>query len=239
MKWFLTVAALALLSAGLVLGTLGHLQVLWAAVITALFLLVCANADRIAELSATRDGITAKTRELVRRTEGAITELQMLGAQLAAIGLSLIKRQGRMGGYAYEEEERLRASTLQVVRRLGVPEAEILEVMKDWYAFEDFDYVQGILGNYRMPAPIEDSEMQNDWKALRQSPVDGATVTPEVLRAFLVKHRLLDPFREALLEDYEYYLRHRRHRRPESWASRELWPPLDRDHPLPAGHTPS
>lgn len=237
MKWFLTVAALGSLSAGLVLGTLGHLQVLWAAFVAALFLLVCANADRIAELSATRDGITAKTRDLVLRTEGAITEIQMLGAQLAAIGLSLIKRQGRMGGYAVEEEERLRASTLQVVRRLGVPEAEILDVMREWHAFEDFDYVQGILGNSRIPSPSSDSEMQSDWRALRKAPFD-APASPETLRAFLVKHQLLDPFREALLEDYEYYRRHRKHRRPDLWAKHELWPPIERGQQLPGDHTP-
>lgn len=238
MKWVLTVAALASLSAGIVLGTFGHLQVLWAAVGAALFLLVCANADRIAELSATRDGITAKTRDLVRRTEGALTELQMLGAQLAAIGLSLVKRQGRMGGYPVAEEERLRTTTLEVVQRLGVPEAKILEAMKEWHAFEDFDYVQGILGNYRIPSPSSDTDMQGDWMKLRQAPV-GDGPRPEALRAFLVKHQLLDPFREALIEDYEYYLRHRRHRRPESWATHSSWPPLERGRSLPANHTSS
>lgn len=233
MKWLLTISALISLAAGLTLGTFGHLQVLWAAVGAALFLLVCANADRIAELSATRDGITAKTRDLVLRTEGAISELQMLAAQLAALGLSLIKRQGRFGGYKVDEEQRLRASTLAVVRRLGVRETEIRSAMSDWHAVEDFDYVQGILGNSQLPAPRDDNDLVKDWKNLRSFHY-GEAPTPSAISTFLTKYQLLDPFRQELIEDYEYYIRHRDHRRPDVWAKHLHWPPLDRSHPLPA-----
>lgn len=140
-----------------------------------------------------------------------------------------------MGGYAVDEEERLRASTLQVVQRLGVPESEIIAAMKEWHAFEDFDYVQGIIGNFRIPSPSNDSEMQSDWMVLRQAPI-GDGPSPEHLRTFLVKHQLLDPFREALLDDYSFYLLHRRHRRPEVWATHRSWPPLERGTQLPADH---
>lgn len=238
MKWLLTISALISLAAGVTLGAFGHLQVLWAAVGAALFLLVCANADRIAEFSATRDGITARTRDLVVRTEGAISELQMLASQLAALGLSLIKRQGRLGGYTVDEEQRLRVSTLEVVRRLGVAEIEIRRAMSDWHAAEDFDYVQGILGNSRLPEPHTDNELVKDWKTLRSFPF-GEAPTPTVVSAFLIKYQFLDPFRQALVEDYEYYLRHRDHRRLDVWTKHLQWPPLDRSHQLPADHLTS
>lgn len=238
MKWLLTISALVSLAVGLTLGTFGHLQVLWAAVGAALFLLVCANADRIAELSATRDGITAKTRDLVLRTEGAISELQMLAAQLAALGLSLIKRQGRFGGYKVEEEQRLKASTLEVVRRLGVQETEIRYAMSDWHAMEDFDYVQGILGNSRVPEPHSEKGLYEEWQRLRSLPYRDAA-TPAVILAFLTKYQFLDPFRKELIEDYEHYIRHREHRRPGVWAEHLHWPSLDRSHPLPADYLTS
>ncbi|WP_454669548.1 hypothetical protein [Achromobacter kerstersii] len=234
-KWFLTIIAVLSLAAGLTLGSFGHLHVLWAAVGAALFFLVCANADRIAEVSATREGITAKTRDLVRKTEGAINELQMLAAQLAALGLSLIKRQGRLGGYSVDEEQQLRTSTLEVVRRLGVADIDIRKAMSSWHAAEDFDYVQGILGNSRLPAPRDEKELIEDWKRLRAFQF-GEAPTPTDVRSFLAKHQLLDPLRQTLVEDYEYYIRHREHRRPDVWAKHLEWPPLERSTPLPADY---
>ncbi|WP_338881712.1 hypothetical protein WHX56_15200 [Achromobacter veterisilvae] len=229
MKWTLTIAALMTLTAGITLGALGRWEVLVICFFATALLLLCANLDQIAEISASSDGLRAKTRELVRQTEGAISELQMLAAQLAALGLSLIKRQGRLGGYSVPEEQRLKSDTLAVVARLGVRNEEIQSAMSEWHAVEEFDYVQSILGNSQIPRPISDHELAKEWKDLRNFSF-GSAPDPSVLREFLKKHRLLDDDREALIQDYEFYRCNREHRRMHIWEKHSDWPPLVRSN---------
>ena len=228
MKWTLTIAAFATLTAGITLGAFGHWQILVICFFSFVLFLLCANLDRIAEISASPDGLTAKTRELVQRTEGAINELQLLAAQLAALGLSLIKRQGRFGGYSVIEEQRLKSDMLDVIGRLGVPATDIQAALSDWHAVEEHDYVQGILGNGRIPGANDNQDLIKEWKQIRRFSF-GHAPEPSTLRAFLTKHELLDDDREALIQDYEYYRLTKQHRRMDVWEAHLNWPPLARN----------
>ena len=225
MKLLLTLAGLVSLFVGFIFGFLGHLQILWASLIAMVFLLLCANADRVAEVTASSSGISAKTRELVERTEGAITEIQALTMQLTKLGFSLVKRQGRISGFSAEEEQQIKADMLEVVRRVGVNESAIEQAIGEWNSFEELDYARGILGSGWHPSGASE-ELLSDWLRIRDFKF-GFAPSPQALREFLEKHELLDVFRGGLVDDYEYFKNHRRHRRPNVWAKRDEWPPLN------------
>ena len=118
MKWFLSIIAVLALAAGMGFGYLGHNGLLVAALVAALAFLVAANLDRISEFKASKGGIEAKTREVVARAETAVEELRILAEQLGQLSLSLVKRQGRLGGYSDDEQQSIQASILDVLRKV-------------------------------------------------------------------------------------------------------------------------
>ncbi len=221
MKWFLSIVAVLALAAGMGLGFLGHNGLLIAGLFAALAFLVTANLDRISEFKASKTGIEARTREVVARAETAVEELRILAEQLGQLSLSLVKRQGRLGGYSDEEQEQIQASILDVLRKVGVPESTFPAVLKDWHRFTEFDYAHYILGGNHVPSGA-DPRVVAEWKQLRHRGLASIPLPAEV-RGFLAKHDWLTAEVDELLTDYEHYRTHRTHRRPEIWRDRENW----------------
>lgn len=221
MKYLLTIVAILVLIAGLAIGFVGHAGVMAIAFFGFIGLLVAANLDRISEFKASRSGIEAKTREVIARAETTLSELQLLGRNVAEVTLSLVKRSGRLGGYTDDEQESIKESVLTVLKKVGVPEKELLDVLKDWHTFVEFDYAHAILGGHTVPEGVDPAVAQ-EWKAIRSGGIVRVP-TPEEIRTFLTKHRLSIDCLDDYLKDYEYYRLHRKHRRPEIWKDRSNW----------------
>lgn len=221
MKWFLSICSILALGTGMALGYLGHNGLLVAGVIAFIALLVTANLDRISEFKASRDGIEARTREVVARAETAVSELQLLATQVAELSLSLVKRQGRWGGYSDAEQEAIRASVLGVLAKLGLSDRATQSVLREWHHVVEFDYSHYILGGSRIPdnAP---TEVLAEWKAMREGGLTSVP-PPQALRTFLSRHGYLTADIEEYIKDYEYYHHNLSHRRPEIWREREQW----------------
>lgn len=150
MKWFLVICAILAFASGMGFGYLGHNSLLLAGLAGFLALLVTANLDRISQFKASRSGIEAHTREIVARAEIAVSELQLLAVQVAELSLSLVKRQGRWGGYSDDEQERIRSSVLGVLTKLGIPSDQTQAVLNEWHQIVEFDYTHHILGGSRI-----------------------------------------------------------------------------------------
>jgi len=221
MKWFLTTCAILAIASGMFFGYLGHNNLLGGGIFAALVLLVTANLDRISEFKASRSGIEARTRAVVARAESAISELQLLAKQVAELSLSLVKRQGRWGGYSDDEQDAIRTSVLEVLAKLGLSKEAIDSVLREWHHVDEFDYSHYILGGAHIPDDAT-PEVLAEWNALRKGGISNYP-SPERLRAFLSKHGYLTTEIEDLIQDYEYYRAHRSHRRPEVWRDREKW----------------
>jgi len=221
MKWFLTISAILAFAASMAFGYLGHDGLLVAGLVAFIALLVTANLDRISEFKASRSGIEARTREVVERAETAVSELQLLATQVAELSLSLVKRQGRWGGYSDDEQDAIRTSVLGVLAKLRLPERTIDSVLQEWHRVVEFDYSHHILGGSTIPdnaAP----EVLAEWKALREGGLSNYP-SPETLRTFLSKQEYMTTELEELIKDYEYYKVNRTHRRPDVWRDRENW----------------
>ncbi|WP_241074816.1 hypothetical protein [Achromobacter insuavis] len=216
MKWILTLAALISIAAGTTLGAFGHWDVLVISFLSAIFLLACANLDRIAEFTASANGVTAKTRDVVQRAEHTIQELQVLATQLAAMSLSLIQRSGRIGGYSRQDAERFKASTLAVLRDLSISEERIAETLADWHLLLDYDHASFIV------SLVNVKHKGNPNAAALHTSITGLDHFPRAhaLRAKLDEYQFRDnEINEALL-DYEHYEAHRELRRPTYWDDR-------------------
>jgi hypothetical protein len=138
MKWFLTILEILFLVAGLCFGLLGFTGVMTIAFFSFIGFLAYANLDRISEFKASPSGIEAKTREVravIARAESTLSELQLLARNVAEVTLSLVKRSGRMGGYADDEADRIKASVLEVLKKVGVPEDDFPNILSEWNRF--------------------------------------------------------------------------------------------------------
>jgi hypothetical protein len=229
MKWFLTVGAMASLIAGMTLDVMGHTGSLIVGFLAFCLLLCCANLDRIAEFQASAGSITAKTRDVVERAETAISELQVLACQVASLSLSLVQRQGRIGGYTDTEADHLLVSTVDVLKKLKVGDSKIEEALNDWHNIVEFDYGYAILGGSYVPEG-DNKEARADWGKLRDGGIEGRP-SPRDIESFLVKHDFMDDTLKELLIDYKHYIAYRKHRRPDVWKLRRTWPRLS---PKPA-----
>jgi len=221
MKIVLTVIAIVALACSLYAGFSGHDSVMWVAFLSFLALLLFANLDRIAVFKAGRLGFEAQTREITKvvdQAKSAIKELQDLARIVAATTLSLVQRSGRLGGYTDSEKEEVKQSILRLLTQLDLTEEDKKGVLSEWHSWNELDYVFYILGGNTIPRDFDAQQVQ-EWKALRARGRENRP-TPDELKSFLEKHQRLNDYREELIRDYEYYTKHRQHRRPDVWAKR-------------------
>lgn len=221
MKWFLTIAAIFFLAAGMYFGFLGHASLLFTGGVGFAGLLLAANLDRVSEFKASKDGFEARTHNVIARAEFAVKELHVLAIQVAELSLSLVKRQGRLGGYSDDEEETIRSSVLSVLRKLGVSEETDNQILREWHQIVEFDYVGAILGGNFAPERATNEQIA-EWKSLRNGGITSYP-SPNDIRMFLSKSNYLTTEIEERIQDYEHYIIHKTHRRINEWKNRENW----------------
>ncbi len=166
MQIFLSIVAVLVLIAGLAARFFGG--DLWMMIIAFSGFVAClitANLDRISEFKASKSGVEAKTREIVARAENTLRELQLLAVKVTELSLSLVKRNGRWGGYSDEEQEQIKNDLFSVLREVKVSEAEIQKTLVEWHRFVEFDYAHFILGGSTIPSKL-DPATQTAWKSL-------------------------------------------------------------------------
>lgn len=221
MRWFLTITGILILVVGLVAGFFGAPP--WVMIIALgglIALLTAANLDRISEFKASGSGIEAKTREVrevIARAESTLSELQLLARNVAEVTLSLVKRNGRMGGYDDDEADRIKTSVLAVLKKVGIPEADFLGILSEWNRFTEYDYAGFILGG-NLP-DTQDRAIVEEWENLRHGGINQIP-TPGILRSFLTRHNFMTEALDEYLKDYEHFLSYKVHRRPDVWAQR-------------------
>lgn len=218
MKKILTAISIAILGIGLWAGFSQNTGVLTVGFLSFVVLLFTANIDSIAEFKASGTGIEAKTREVIQKAEGTMAELQLLAKQVGKVTLSLVKRSGRIGGYADDEADEIKESILGTLSEVGITETEFREVLHDWNKLTEFDYSHYILGGSTIPEGVS-SETLKEWKSLRSGGIKEIP-SPKDLQAFLSKHNFLTPEIEEWLKDYQYFIENRCHRRPKEWEQR-------------------
>ena len=220
----LTLMALVAFLFAICFGFIKSFQAMWLMGIISVVFLFFANLDKISKLRFDKTGFEAETREVVREAKSTIKELQDLSKIMAITTLGLIKRAGRLAaGYSYGEKENIKESVLDVLQQNGISKEERERIVTEsgWYNYTELDYVHHILGGSNIPTVLP-RERIADWKGLRHRSLDNIA-TPEELTQFFKQIGLLNTEVKELIEDYEYYIKHRKQRRSGVWNNRASW----------------
>lgn len=231
-KTVLTALSIVTLIVCVYFGVSRNYQPMWATFLAFGILLFFAHIESLAEFTINMSGFTAKTRKLFEEAQSTVKELKSLAKIMASTTLGLVKRTGRWGGYSYDEKEEIKESTLNVLHEIGIPEEEIEEVVKKskWHEFVEFDFALAILGGSKAWPPDLPQNLQEEWSKSRRKFGFNNIAKPADLTKILDKYGLLSDEAKELITDYEYYIKHRKQRRPEVWAKREKWSHLRRNN---------
>jgi hypothetical protein len=185
-----------------------HSSGAWPLCVAGIACMVFANLDRISAISASTSGINIA----LNKAEVSIAQLTRLIRMSATLQLATVQRSGRWGGFTAPEKEKFLEESVSLLRDAGVSDTEIRDLRYfPWDRFVLFDYVHAITGGSRIPNLHDDKEIREAWESLREIdtlPSGGR------LREFLRHYGALTNERDELINDYEYYLEHRSHRRP-------------------------
>jgi hypothetical protein len=143
-----------MLLATIVFGGFGLNVPMGIAAFVALSLLFFAHLDQFAEFKASATGISAKTKRIVRQAQDTLEELRSLATIVSKVQISLLARQGRIGGYDQKAQEALRAEIFKILDRIGVDKAEHDEILSDVHKLDQMDYVHEILGGGVVPSSL-------------------------------------------------------------------------------------
>ncbi len=188
--------------------------------VLALAFLFIANIDKIKRASVSRDGFEIEARETIKKAEITIQEMHELSKLVAQTSLSLVKRGSRWGGYSEGEQEIIKGNVLHILSQLGIKKEEQEKLLAEWHEYTEIDYVLLILGSQ---VPTKWPQKENEkWKEMRKD-LRTNRPTPSEIKKLLEKNNALSELHSEAIKDYEYYIQHREHRRPEFWRNyREL-----------------
>ena len=185
----------------------------WVALAMMFILFAFANMDRLASFSAGPGGVEARLRDLVQKSEVKIEELERLAALVGRLSLSVVQRIGRLGGYDDDQKERWLQELRDILERFRVDRNE---VEAEWHEIVAGDYVRYMVGDVVWYG----GNARELATRLRESPKDAS---PDDLRRLFVEQQMNSTVTEGLVEDFEYYLTNRDHRRTDIWRDRERW----------------
>jgi|GEM_PF-2273522 len=203
----------------------GNSALLWPGLWLFIATLVAANIDRIERLKAGSSGIEFEAKKAVEEARATVAEMQLLAKHLATISLALVKRSARIGGFPPREEENIRERTIALLRGAHVDEKEFADVLDEWHRWVANDYIAGILGNGFVPDEF-DNDARGQWDDMRRRAFGDDRPSAVELRDWLDRHNFLDDERREFIEDYDYYLKHKHHRRIDVWERHHDWPRL-------------
>lgn len=174
------------------------------------------NMNQLESFKAGTTGIEAKTREVVREARETINELHTLAEEVVAVLVDEIDGSGRWGGgHTAGEKDARKASLRATLQRIGLPDARVDAAFASERKWALTDYAVGAL-NMLKDRPDELIEFDKAHRDDRTA-IDPAALRPLLLRAGA------EPWRVALVDDFEHYQRTGKHRRPHIWRDRGRW----------------
>lgn len=184
-------------------------QAAWLLLISIVVATALTSFGRVEELLL--GPLRVKLREQISESQLLNTKLRKQALLNAQLLLSLVQRQGRIGGFSEEEKAAFLSDVLNEFDDLS--DNERAHILEDWHRLVVFDIVGLILGGNLIPHGASNEQI-NQWRELREF---GGDPSPRELRHYLLELGALTEERTELLEDLKFYLAQRRHRRPDFW----------------------
>lgn len=189
---------------------------------TLLYLL--GNAEMFHKLSIGPNGVEIE--RIAEKAKDEIREIQHDTAiLLSTLAMDLYQGARRLGGYPPERKEFAKEQIQSVLKSVNVPSDTIEDLFeKNWHSYIIFDYSRYALNGNRHPSEFVenqqtrspgDQEALTEWNNLRKGRSIKHPLSPEEIESFWKRHNCLTPARQSIIDDYKYYLQHKRHKRPD------------------------
>jgi hypothetical protein len=225
------------LLAALVLFAVAGVGLFWRAraalaCVPAALLVFFANLDRIEHFKASFPGSTieAQTRELGATLGEAKATLAQLRALTIATAESLIDLKEnshylltQSAGDQFVEQDAFKGKLLQMLKQTGMPEDQINDVEQSdrntvmtFYAYAAYRYARNTLPNTSW------REFDRAYYDLIKATPNGALSPDQTLQLFKTFRVEPGKFTEYI-EDFRYYVKTGKQRRPDVWAHRGSW----------------
>jgi hypothetical protein len=186
------------------------------------------NIDEIESLTASASGFNVKTREVrqvITDAKDTITLLRKLAVVTAGLQVKMLAAEGRLQGPdSLLQKDVQKEELLSELKNIGLNEDEIVKVAAADNAWVKWDYVIAILQPINSPTDrTQIIAYTNAYKRYTNP------LSPKECEELLNQFNANSDKTKTLLEDYRYYLKYGKHRRPEVW----------REHPTGLEATPS
>ena len=187
-------------------------------------LLFFANIEKFSEFTAGLKGFSAKPREVIAEAKAVTTEIKQLAKVLVENQISSLIHHNRLSSIGELEKENRKDELLDRLRSIDVPEDEVQETLGDWYKYMIRDYSQAIIGEGACGAAAKgiSQDCYEEYMEFRNRTSENPA-TPDELEQFFEKFKILTPEKKEQIEDYGYYLKEKKHRRPDEWEGHEHW----------------
>ena len=144
----------------------------------------------------------------------ALRTVKYLAVALSRPLLGMVAAEGRYGGPSGYKEATAN-KIINNLRELGLEESDIEEARSDFLAYQLWDHGQHI--EWACPKlTIEQREALSEMKDYGRLYIEP----PAAYRRKLEEWDLLDEQVEEAIKDYEYFIEHKRMRRPEMWLKK-------------------
>lgn len=155
----------------------------------------------------------ARMKEVVREAEDTVVQTKKLSVLTAKLQLSMLIRQGRLGGYKETEKEKFRSEIMAVLDSLGIDDTEKAEALSDFHRFTLLDIYYSIAHPRSQMRGDIPSELASEWHRLSSHGIDDLPSADD-LEDFFKKAKLWEGEIKERVEDYRYYASKKVRRRP-------------------------
>jgi hypothetical protein len=184
--------------------------------LAAMLSLFIGNLDRIKTLKASRSGFEAETRDVINEAKDTVVLLRKLAVVTAGLQVRMLAAEGRLQGPgSLLQKDEQKDQLLADLKTIGLNEEEVEKVGAADNAWVKWDYVIYILqplnSNTDRAKLIAYTAAYNRF----ENPLSPKECD-DVLNQFHASGEITND----LLDDYRYYLKYGKPRRPDVWRQR-------------------
>lgn len=189
------------------------------AVVATALCLFAANLDRVVSIKASLSGFEATTREakiVIDQAKATVKSLRELAVATASFQVDMLAAAGRFaGGGTIARKDAQKSHLLERLKELGLTDEQLAEVDRADREWVMIDYAFALL------QPLNVGNDPEKQKAYGEAFSATHPLTPDECKNLLDRFGIDDQTILDLLEDYRYYFKTGKQRRPDVWKSRQ------------------
>lgn len=189
----------------------------WIMLLGTFISLVAARFDDLAKFKLSKDGLEGEMRQVIDEAKATLEQLHSVAETQSRMILWSMQAHGRWSGLNLQDQNQMRDAVVSNLKALRLPEAKIEHVLSVEYPYIDHDYATYVARGLNHGLKEDKLKAWNEFYSPDVRKGIGYQPTPDELEKFLASLNLISDEVKERLEDYRYFLKTRKHRRPEEW----------------------